>query len=151
MVASLDGTKVLLNEPGPKRGRPAERPQGKAKPADEPVASSAKHAMVGSISWYGPPKEETERPSRLRSCYVAQMPEPKAPLLKARFETELTHWETHLPDTVDKILLLDGHRGLWSYADQPRFATYYKAVDFYHTTEHLSKAAEALFGKSRVQ
>ena len=151
MVASLDGTKVLLNQPGAKQGRPAERPQRKAPSADEEVASSAKHAMVGSISWYGAPKEETHEPNRLRSCYVGQMPESKAPIFKARFEAELTHWETHLPDTVDKILLLDGHRGLWSYADQPRFDTYYKAIDFYHTTEHLSKAAEALFGKGKPQ
>lgn len=151
MVASLDGTKVLLNEPGPKQGRPAERPQRKAPSPDDEVASSAKHAMVGSISWYGPPQEETKEPNRLRACYVAQMPESKAPTLKARFEAELTHWETHLPDRVDKLLLLDAHRGLWSYADQPRFDTYYKAVDFYHTTEHLSKAAEALFGKGTPQ
>lgn len=151
MAASLDGTKVLLNEPGPKQGRPPERPQGKAKSADEAVASSAKHAMVGSISWYGQPEEETKEPNRLRSCYVAQMPESKAPTLKARFEAELTHWETLLPDSVDKLLLLDAHRGLWSYADQPRFDTYHKAVDFYHTTEHLSKAAEALFGKGNPQ
>lgn len=150
MVASLDGTTVLLNEPGPKQGRPAERPHGKAADAAD-VASSVRHAMVGSISWYGPPEEETKAPNRLRACYVAQMPEPKAPTLKARFEAELRHWETQLPETVAKLLLLDAHRGLWRYADQPRFDTYYKAVDFYHTTEHLSKAAEALFGKGNPQ
>jgi hypothetical protein len=68
MVASLDGTTVLLNEPGQKQGRPAERPHGKAQSADDEGASSAKHAMVGSISWYGPPAEETKAPNRLRAC-----------------------------------------------------------------------------------
>jgi len=64
LVAGLDGVNVLLAEPGPKRGRPAERPQGAAE-AGEASPTCYKNAMV----------------------------------------------------------------------------------DFYHATEHLSKAAEALFGK----
>ncbi|MGH7598141.1 MAG: hypothetical protein ACREOI_17450, partial [bacterium] len=35
-----------------------------------------------------------------------------------------------------------------NYIDQnERFKEYEKLVDFYHTSEHLSQAAEALFGK----
>ena len=47
-----------------------------------------------------------------------------------------------------RIVLIDGARNLWNYVDHnPMFDNYEKLVDFYHATEHLSKAAEAIFGK----
>jgi len=61
---------------------------------------------------------------------------------------ELAAVEDRLDGNVVKILLLDGHRTLWNYVEgTERFADYEKLIDYYHTTEHLSKAAEALFGK----
>lgn len=40
-------------------------------------------------------------------------------------------------------------RGLWQYVtDNPRFAAYELLIDFSHTTEHLSLAADLLFGKT---
>lgn len=80
------------------------------------------------------------------------MPEQNAPTLKDRFEDELDPMEVHLPDGTIKILLFDGARGLWnSVTDNPRFEDYETLIDFYHSTEHRSKAAELLFGKGSVK
>jgi hypothetical protein len=146
LVASLDGVNVLLAEPGVKRGRPAERPQGQVEEQESPT--SYKNAMVGSVSWYGEVLEGEVCPERLASRYVARMPEDRAKTFKLDFERELTDAEAKLDEPTTKILLCDGARGLWTYANsQPLYDDYEKLVDFYHASEHLSKAAEALFGK----
>ncbi len=146
LVASLDGVNVLLAEPGVKRGRPAERPQGREEVQESPT--SYKNAMVGSVSWYGEVPEGEVCPERLASRYVARMPEDRAKTFKLEFERELADAEAKLDRPTKKILLCDGARGLWTYADsQPLYDDYEKLVDFYHASEHLSKAAEALFGK----
>jgi len=76
------------------------------------------------------------------------MPEDRAPTLKAKFEQELAETESRLGADVVRIALCDGARGLWTYLDDnSRYDNYEKLVDYHHTTEHLSKAAEALFGK----
>jgi hypothetical protein len=145
LVASLDGVNVLLKEPGVKRGRPAKRPGLDASPVQP---TSYKNAMVGSISFYGTVPRGRDCPQRLASKYVARMPENEALTFKQQFEMELAEVEDRLPEKVVKVLLLDGHRTLWNYAEgTERFADYEKLIDYYHTTEHLSKAAEHLFGK----
>lgn len=145
VAASLDGVNVLLNEPGVKRGRPVERP-GLDSSSVQPT--SYKNAMVGSISFYGSVPKGKDCPQRLASRYVAHMPEPEALTVKEQFEMELAAVEDRLDDNVVKILLLDGHRSLWHYVETTeRFADYEKLIDYYHTLEHLSKAAEVLFGK----
>jgi hypothetical protein len=151
MVASLDGTNLRLKEPGKKRGRPQERPGEKP---SEKSPTSFKQALVGSISLYGAAPKEGTPPERLVSRYVAQMPEEGGHTLKIRFEEELDHIEGQLKEKeeVKKVFLCDGARGLWKYGDTtPRFIGYEKLVDFYHTTEHLSEAAELLFGKKSAQ
>ncbi len=149
MVASLDGTHLRLDEPGKKRGRPQERPG--EKPSEE-SPTSFKQALVGSLSFYGAPPKDGTPPKRLVSRYVAQMPEEGGQTLKIRFEEELDHIEGQLKDEVGKVFLCDGARGLWKYADTtPRFIGYEKLVGFYHTTEHLSEAAELLFGKKSAK
>jgi hypothetical protein len=150
LVASLDGVNVLLAEPGVKRGRPAERPKGQQEAQESPT--SYKNAMVGSVSWYGEVPEGEVCPERLASRYVARMPEDRAKTFKAELERELADAEVKLDQPTKKILLGDGARGLWTYADsQPLYGDYEKLVDFYHASEHLSKAAEALFGKGSEQ
>jgi hypothetical protein len=135
-----------LAEAGAKRGRPAERPPKEEGPQESPTCY--KNAMVGSVSWYGEVPEGEVCPERLVSRYVARMPESGAKTFKAQFERELADGESHLDQRVKKLLLCDGARSLWNDADDnPRYKDYEKLVDFYHTTEHLSKAAEALFGK----
>jgi len=145
VTASLDGVNVLLHEPGVKRGRPVERPGLEAASGQ---ATSYKNAMVGSISFYGQVPQGQKCPKRLTSQYVARMPEHEALTFKQQFEAELAAVEARLDPRIIKILLLDGHRTLWNYAEgTDRFVDYEKLIDYYHTTEHLSKAAEALFGK----
>lgn len=147
LVASLDGANVLLREEGPKKGRPRQRP---GEP-DQTPQSSYKNAMVGSFSSYRIDENDPQkiRPIRLESSYIARMPQEKYPDFKQLFEQRLDTIETKLSQDVVKILLNDGHRAIWGYLEnQERFDDYEKLIDFYHTTEHLSLAAEAIFGKS---
>jgi len=145
--ASVDGVNVLLSEPGKKQGRPNERPhEGASREALSPTCY--KNAMVGSVSFYGEVPEGKASPKRLASRYVARMPEDRAPTLKAKLERELQETESRLDNDVVRIVLCDGARGLWTYIDDnPQYDEYEKLVDYHHTTEHLSKAAEAIFGK----
>jgi hypothetical protein len=150
LVASMDGANVLLREPGVRRGRPSERPRPEE--SDEPKNATYKNAMVGAISFYGAVPKDHKGPERLRSFYSARMPEDRAVTFKRDFERHLEIVESKLDPGVTKLLLCDGHRVLWNYADHnERFDSYEKLVDFYHADEHLSKAAEALFGKNNVE
>jgi len=150
LCASLDGVNVLLAEKGKKRGRPQERPRGPGETRDS--ATSYKNAMVGTVSLYGEVPEDKPCPQRLQTRYAARMPEENAPTLKAKFERELMDTERRLDDEVVRIALCDGARGLWRYIDEtPLYEGYEKLVDYHHTTEHLSKAAEAIFGKGTEQ
>lgn len=147
LCASMDGVNVLLSEPGKKMGRPNERPhEGKSRETASPTCY--KNAMVGSVSFYGEVPEGEMSPERLASRYAARMPEDRSPTLKAKFERELQETESRLSDGVVRIVLCDGARGLWTYIDNhPHYDKYEKLVDYHHTTEHLSRAAEAIFGK----
>jgi hypothetical protein len=147
LCASMDGVNVLLSEPGKKKGRPNERPHDGVS-RETPSPTSYKNAMVGSVSFYGEVPEGKVTPERLVSRYAARMPEDRAPTLKVKFERELEETEARLSDDVVRIALCDGARGLWTYIDEnPRYGDYEKLVDYHHTTEHLSRAAEAIFGK----
>ncbi len=143
LVASIDGANVLLNEPGGRKGRPQERPGEK-----ESGASSYRNAMVGATSFYGGATSKKEGPKRFLSRYTAQMPEAGFPAFRERFATEIDHAESLIGEDAKKILLCDGARPLWKYLNEsPRFADYECLLDFHHAMEHLSKAAEAIFGK----
>lgn len=149
LVVSLDGVQVRLDEEGVKQGRPVERA---GQPTGAEMPTCFKRAMVGSLSWYGAPREEQTTPQRLAVRYVAQMPEEKALSLKARLEAEIRHVEVSLPPAVKKVLLCDGECSLWTYAAKtPLFADYLRLVDFYHSCEHLADAAEALWGSGSPQ
>jgi hypothetical protein len=144
LVTSLDGVYVRLDEAGVKQGRPIDRP---GPPTASETPTCFKRAMVGSLSFYGAALEASTPPERLATRYVAEMPEEKAGTLKARFKAEIRHVEVGLAPSVKKVLLCDGERSLWTYAQQsPLFTDYQMLVDFYHTCEHLAKAAEALWG-----
>ena len=75
--------------------------------------------MVGSISLYGIEvnQEGEVEPVRLRSQYIARMPESRFPTFKAQFETALGHVEETVDQKVTKVLLNDGHRAIWNYID----------------------------------
>jgi len=153
LAVSMDGANVLVREKGSKRGRPAERP---GKDEDPSKSSSYKNAMVGSISRYKQVEaihietgEEAKLPERICSTYHARMPEERALSFKSEFERQVAQELDQLPESITKILLMDGARGLWNYAENTElFADFKMLVDFYHASEHLSSLAEALFGKS---
>ena len=145
LVASMDGVNVLLNEPGKKQGRPAERPKGDA---DREHKTTYKNAMAGIVSYYGDVREGEKCPQRLDCNYVSHMPEDRAPTFKTKFEAEVEYAVAQCPSDVVKVVLCDGARGIWSYIDnEERFARFEKLIDYWHAAEHLSLAAEALFGK----
>ena len=151
LCASVDGVNVLLSEPGKKKGRPNERPhEGASREALTPTCY--KNAMVGSVSFYGEVPEGKTSPERLVSRYAARMPEDRSPTLKTKFERELQETESRLDDDVVRIVLCDGARNLWTYIDDnSQYDEYEKLVDYHHTSEHLSKAAEAIFGKGSLK
>jgi hypothetical protein len=148
-VASMDGVNVLLNEKGVKQGRPTERPDKKE---DEKVEHCAhKNAMCGSISFYNNGDGTKKNPAkRLIGKYVSKMPEDKATTFKSDFENEIIQLlDSKRDKPVKKVMLCDGHIGIWYYVEHsPLYKDFEFLIDFYHTTEHLSRAAEAIFGKS---
>lgn len=145
LAVSMDGTNVLLSEKGEKRGRPSERPTGEETRTTPTVY---KNAMVGSISFYGKVPEGDKSPERLACHYTSHMPEDRALTFKKQFEAEVRDAQSQCNPDATKVLLLDGARPLWNYVDAtPLFDPYEKLIDYWHTLEHLSLAAEALFGK----
>ena len=146
LVASMDGTNVLLRENGCRKGRPAERPGRKSSSSEN---TSYRNAMTGAISFYELPCEGQERPQRLQSSYIGRMPQKGAVTFKGQFEQEVLAAQEKASSATTKIFLCDGQRSIWSYANSnPIYEDYEKLIDFYHTSEHLSKAGEALFGKN---
>ena len=145
LAASMDGANVLLNEKGKKRGRPKERPKNAE---DAEPRTAYKNAMVGAISFYGDVKEGHKSPQRLTCRYTSHMPEDRAATFKTKFEAELETAQAQAPSDVVKVLVCDGARAIWNYIDHnERFDGYEKIIDYWHAVEHLSLAAEALFGK----
>jgi hypothetical protein len=140
-VASYDGVNILLDEKGKRKGRPAERPG-----FDEQTnASSYRNATVGAFSFYNSSEDDLQR---LSSQYIARSPEYGAGQFKIDFEREFAHWDSQLDESTVRIFLADGATGIWNYVDnQARYDNCYKLIDFYHASEHLSLAAEAIFGK----
>jgi len=151
MVVIMDGVNVLLREPGPyKKGRPKEKPDLQSKEKEE-EPTSYRNAMVGSITFYGEVPPEKKTSERLTTLYVSQMPKERAITFKQRFEDEVKEVEKKGGAGCIRLALCDGSRSLWKYIDSKSlYEDYEKLVDFYHTTEHLSKAAEALFGKGSL-
>jgi hypothetical protein len=146
-VISWDGVNVPLREAGVKTGRPPERP-GVRESRVTPTAW--KEAGVGCISIYASPIEEDDEPIRLDKRYFARMPESGMARLLAQQEAAVCDlFERRRRPFRAVAVICDGKRPIWE-AVRNR-STYDGAVeilDFYHATEHLSKAAEAVFGKA---
>lgn len=149
LVASLDGVNVLLREPGKKKGRKNKRPVDSCL-TEELSPTSYHNAMVGAVSLYDIDAEN--KPERLSCIYTARMPQDKATEFKGDFERIIKGAEVQLYEqknsTIPKILLTDGHLMIKGYAKgSSLMQSYEKLLDFYHTTEHLSKAADAMYGE----
>ena len=146
VVESLDGANLRLREVGIKKGRPIENP---GKDDSRSTASCFKNAMVGSIFCYGKIDDDTRERARLKSIYVARMPEEKALRFKSDLETESSYWQKQINSSTIRMTVTDGALGIWKYLDtDPNYSGILKLLDFYHATEHLGDAAEALFGKN---
>ena len=148
VVCSMDGANILTREPGTKKGRPAERPQDKE---EETPQSSYRNAMTGVFSMYQA-GDKQKQPERVDASYIARSPEPGFTAFKADFEREFAWYDEHLDQGVIRVLLHDGGRNIWTYCDgNPLYDECLKLLDFYHAAEHLSKAAEAIFGKKEAK
>jgi hypothetical protein len=142
VCASLDGANVRLAEPGPKPGRPVAGDDG------ELAASCFKNAMVGSVTLYGDVAAGKVAPQRLQARYVARMPETDSPTFRRHFEAEVAETSSRCPAAVTRVVLIDGAKALWHYVNSnQQFAGWEKLLDFQHTIEHLTAAADAVFGK----
>lgn len=147
IAVSADGATVLMNEKGLHFGRVAQRP-GCAPAGETPTAYRV--AMVGTVTHYGLPEAPGKTPERLQSRYVSHMPETNSPTFKRCLEAEVDHALARAPADVERILLLDGSRELWSYFDKnTRYDGFHRCIDYWHAVEHLSTAAEALFGSGK--
>jgi hypothetical protein len=142
LVVSLDGVNVLLREAGEKKGRKNIRPTDSTASQG---TTSYHNAMVGAVSFYATDTEN--RPDRISSIYTARMPQEKSTDFKIGFERMVTCAEEKIPSLIPRILLTDGHLMIKGFAkESPVLRPYEKLLDFFHTTEHLSKAAEAMYG-----
>jgi len=146
-VVSLDGVNVLLREPGKKKGRKTVRP---VSVVSDKSPTSYHNAMVGAVSFYGLDSEN--KPDRISSIYTARMPEEKSTEFKKDFELMVSTIEKKLPQgkyiSIPKILLTDGHLMIKGFAKVSKvLQPYEKLLDFYHAAEHLSKAADAMYGE----
>ena len=156
-VASMDGANVGLREPGVKRGRTKKRPETEPRTASgEAKQSSYKNAMVGSYSFYTSEEicdhsgESKPSPVRLSSIYTAKMPEDRFLTFKQENEEIIHLIRREVLDVkgMIKLLIMDGARPLWSYAEESKlFDDFDWLLDFYHASEHLSTLSEAIFGK----
>lgn len=146
VVASMDGANVMMRAKGKKQGRPGERP---GVTGDEETNTAYKNAMVGVVSFYGEVAQGDKCPKRLDARYVSHMPEQGAPTFKEKFEAEVAQALAHCQTGIAKVLLCDAARPIWKYAEaNPLLKDFEMLVDYWHSLEHLSLAAEAIFGKS---
>ena len=154
IAVSEDGVNVLLQEPGKKKGRkrqrPGERKQATKGEFDSPT--SYKNAVVGSVSLDGDVPANEKAPLRLQSRYLARMPEDRALTLKAQLQNEVKSTLNRLPKNVTKVFVSDAATGIRKEVDtNPLFEDFEKIIDFFHTTDHLSNAAEAIFGQGNPE
>ena len=93
-----------------------------------------REAMVGNISLYN---DEGER---LHSVYFGASPEYGKASFKQRFEREATRIKALYPDAT-YIGIADGAKDNWPLLKKH---TDHQLLDFYHATEYLAEAAEAV-------
>tara|TARA_Y100000310_G_C20608780_1_gene776912 strand:+ start:114 stop:1544 length:1431 start_codon:yes stop_codon:yes gene_type:complete len=149
LVVSWDGVTVPLRESAPKRGRPAERPMA----TDTDAAPTAwKEAGVGMVATYLTPLDpEVEEPQRIDVRYAARMPEAKMETLVNGLVDQTARALEH-SGYDHRVVLADGKREIWRTVDEHSvFDGFTRILDFYHAAQHLSKAAEHLFGKASVK
>lgn len=107
-----------------------------------------KEAGVAAISIYG--RNDEGKPVRLDTRYLARMPEHGMARLLEQ-QNAIVEPLLHNRRLREIVFLCDGKKTIWTAAQKLNshpMATL--VLDFYHAAEHLSKAAEALFGKKSI-
>lgn len=98
-----------------------------------------REAMVGTIALYDSEGE------RQHTNYIAASPEYGKERFLARMEQEIAHIKRDFPD-AHYIGLADGAKCNWSFLKRH---TETQTIDFWHATEYLAKAANAMFPEKR--
>ena len=96
-----------------------------------------REAMVGTLGFYNKAGE------RLHTVYTAATPEYGKLTFLERFDRELDRAKAAYPE-ARYVGLADGAKDNWLYLET---VTEVQVVDFYHATQYLWPAAEALFGR----
>jgi hypothetical protein len=99
-----------------------------------------REAVCGSIAFY-----DTEG-ERLHTLYCAASPEYGKETFKQKFSREIERVREKFPEAL-YIGLADGAKDNWTFLKQ---YTQRRLVDFYHAREYIGKAAEAIFGRDKV-
>ena len=147
-VISWDGTTVPLREPGVKLGRPPERPGVRD---DQESPTSWKEAGVGTLSIYRPPEGDEEDPVLLDTRHFGRMPESGMTRLLAE-QSSVVEDLLESRSLREFAVICDGKPAIWTAAENiPAYENATFILDFYHVSEGLSKAAEAIFGKSTAK
>ncbi len=144
LVVSVDGVTVPLREPGCRTGRPAERPGVRN---GDRTPTAWREAGVGTVSIYRSGDGIEELPERMGTKYLARMPESGMKTLfgeVGRAVSDLTEERNF----SEMVVLCDGKLALWNNIEaDPLYDGATQILDFFHAVEHLSRAAEAIFGK----
>lgn len=147
LVGGWDGTMIPLREAGPTRGRPARRPAHTDPDAAAGQPTRWQEAGVGRVAVDDLPCDPAgEKAARRDVRYCARTPEPK-----------MAQWVDAITAQTAAVLaqgacqhglfLADGRPEIGrTVAEQPVCADFTQVLDCYHACQHLSVAAEALFG-----
>ena len=94
---------------------------------------------------------EVEEPERVDVRYAARLPEAKMTTLVNGL-VEQTARALQQGGYDHRVVLADGKREIWRIVDEHGvFEGFTRILDFYHAAQHLSMAAEHLFGKKSAK
>ena len=99
--------------------------------------SGYREAMVGTIAFYDKDGE------RLHTIYTASTPEYGKEVFLSRFDSELENVKKKFPN-VHYLGIADGANGNWEFLSS---RVDEEILDFYHASEYITKAGDALFSK----
>lgn len=97
---------------------------------------------VGTIAFYD------KAGNRLHTRYLAQMLDEGTARFVERFDREVENVHLNLPKDARVVCIADGARSNWTYFQgHPLLEHAYHVADYWHATEHLRSAADALFSE----
>jgi hypothetical protein len=133
----------------------ATAPVRQTKPGSRKFDVEYKMAMAGVVGVYGearPGADGRLEMERIGSMGFARMPEERFPAFKWSLDAETARVCQALPSDTPWIVLMDGSAAQWTHVDgNPLYDGFHKLIDYYHASEHLHAAAEALFGKGKAK